>query len=248
MRLDIADKQNARALQRLDKAIVANPKHSVAYNLRGELLLASKQWPVAVASFAKSTELAPKWWAPYRGMALAQLGSNQAAAAVLTYQQGIEATSNSALSSDLAALHERMGKPDDSIKVYQQWLQREPKSQVAANNLAMLLLNYRSDKTSIDEAAKWAELLTSSTEPALLDTRGWVKFKSGDYQAAVNLLQQAANASPDSNTLRYHLGMAQWKAGNAAAARDNLQAALKDNKAFFGMDEAKKTLAVLGAG
>lgn len=180
-------------------------------------------------------------------LALAEFGNRQTDAAVSTYRQGIEKTGSAALSVELAALHERMGKPDDAIKVYEQWVQREPKSLLAANNLAMLLLNYRSDKPSLDKAQKLADLLSGSNEPALLDTRGWVKFKTGDYQGAVNMLQQAANAAADSNTIRYHLGMAQWKAGDAANARDNLQAAVKDNKPFFGIDEAKKALASLSA-
>ena len=99
----------------------------------------------------------------------------------------------------------------------------------------------------MDPCASVSELLSSSREPALLDTRGWAKFKAGDYQAAVNLLQQAVNAAPESATLRYHLGMAQWKAGNVAAARDNLQAAVKDDRPFFGIDEAKQALATLNA-
>jgi Flp pilus assembly protein TadD len=246
-RLDVADKQNQRAIARLDKVIAAKPQHSVAHNLRGELMLADKQYPAAIASFTKSAEYSPKWWAPYRGLALAQLGNKQVDAAVVTYQQGIEKTAGAALTTDLAALYERMGKSDEAIKVYEQWVQREPKSLMAANNLAMLLLNYRSDKPSIDKAVKLSDLLSSSDEPALLDTRGWVKYKAGDYQGAVNLLQQAANTAKDSNTVRYHLGMAQWKAGDAAGARNNLQAAVKDSKPFFGMDEAKKALASLSA-
>jgi tetratricopeptide (TPR) repeat protein len=245
VRLDVADKQSQRAIARLNKVIAANPKHAIAYNLRGELLLADKSYPAAIESFTKSAELASKWWAPYRGLALAQLGGKQTDAAVDTYKQGIEKTNGSVLYTDLAALHERMGKSDDAIKVYEQWLQHEPKSLMAANNLAMLLLNYRSDKSSIDQAVKLSDLLSSSSEPALLDTRGWVKYKAGDYHGAVGLLQQAANTQADSSTIRYHLGMAQWKAGDSASARNNLQSAVKDNRPFMGMDEAKQTLASL---
>lgn len=247
VRLEVADKQIARAMARLDKVIAVNPQHAVAHNLRGELLLANKQVAAAIASFSKSVEFAPEWWAPYRGLGLAQLADKQTDAAIDTYRKGIDKTRGNLLTTDLAALYERMGKSDEAIHVYEQWLQREPKSLMAANNLAMLLLNYRADKPGLDQATKLAELLSNSPEPALLDTRGWVKFKSGDYQGAINLLQQAANKVSDSSTIRYHLGMAQWKAGDAANARDNLQAAVKDNKPFFGADEAKKTLASLSS-
>ncbi|MGD9842220.1 MAG: tetratricopeptide repeat protein, partial [Steroidobacteraceae bacterium] len=243
IRLDVQDKQIPRALQRLDKVIAASPKHAVAYNLRGELLLSDKQLPRAIESFGKAVESSPSWWAPYRGLALSQLSEKQIDAAVVTYQRGIEQTKNGSLSIELAALLERMGKPDDAIKVYEQWLQREPKSPVATNNLAMLMLNYRNDKASIEQAGKLVEQLTTMNEPALLDTRGWAKYKAGDFQGAVNLLQQAANVAVDSSSIHYHLGMAQWKMGDIAAARITLQVAIKDNKPFFGLEEAKKTLA-----
>lgn len=244
VRMDIADKQSRRALQRLDEVVTRNPQNAVAHNLRGELLLADKQWSPAQASFNKAIEHAPKWWTPYRGLALTQLGQKQNDVAVMTYERGIEATRAAALSSELAALHERSGKPDQAIKVYEQWVAREPRSQLAANNLSMLLLNYRQDKPSLERAAQLAETLVGSTDASMLDTRGWAKYRNGDTQGALNLLQQAASSS-DSPTVRYHLGMAQLRNGDQASARDNLRAAVDSGKAFFGIEEAKNTLSQL---
>jgi tetratricopeptide (TPR) repeat protein len=248
VRLDISDGNAQRAIERLNKVIATHPEHGLAYNLRGEVQLAGKQWQAAADSFQKGLEIAPTMLVLYRGYALAQLGDKKIDAAVATYRTGIEKTRSGVLTAELAALLERLNRHEESIKEYQQWLLREPKSQMAANNLAMLLLNYRNDKASVAEAEKLVGIIGNSTDVSMLDTRGWVRFKAGDYQGAVNLLQQAASTLPDSNIVRYHLGMAQWKAGNASSARSNLQAALKDGKAFFGMDDAKKTLAALGAG
>jgi Tfp pilus assembly protein PilF len=246
VRLDLAERQSARAFQRVDQAIAGHPGHFGAYNMRGELQLAARNWPAAIAAFTRSAELAPKWWAPYRGLAIAQQGAGQSAQAVLVYQRGIAATGSGELSLDLAALQERLGHPEEAMQVYRQWLQRQPGSLEAANNLAMLLVSQRSDKASLDEAAKWAEQLRNSSAPELLDTRGWVKFKSGDYQNALSLLRQAATGLPQASAVRYHLGMAQWKAGDIAGARDSLQAALRSNEQFAGIEEARRTLSALG--
>lgn len=242
VRLDLAAKDNERALARLSKVLERTPKNVVAYNLRGELLVAKRQPDAAVAAFERAIEYAPEWWMPYRGLALARLSQKQNDAAIAAFKRGIERTRAGALSTDLAALHEGLGKPDEAINVYEEWIAREPKSLAAAKNLSMLLLNYREDSASLQRATQLAETLAVSSEPAMLETRGWAKYKNGDFQGAVSLLREAAGISKASPTIRYHLGMAQLHAGDKASARENLQAALDNGKAFFGIDKARTTL------
>jgi Tfp pilus assembly protein PilF len=78
-----------------------------------------------------------------------------------------------------------------------------------------------------------------------MDTRGWVKFKSGDFHGAESLLQQAVDKAPTAPELRYHLGMAQLRSGEQQAAQQNLETALHSERPFAGMDEAKAALAQL---
>lgn len=242
VRMDVASKNNQRALARLSQVLEAAPTNVAALNLRGELLMAEHQPEAAAAAFEKVTEYSPGWWIPYRGLAMARLSQKQNDAAIATFNRGIERTRAGALSMDLATLYERLGQRDQAIDVYEQWLAREPKSLLATRNLAMLLMNYRSDAPSLQRAAQLAESLAVSNEPAMLETRGWAKYKSGDFQGAVNLLRDAAANSKESASIRYRLGMAQLRAGDKAGARENLQAAVDNGKAFFGMDEARTIL------
>jgi tetratricopeptide (TPR) repeat protein len=242
VRLDAIAKDNKGALARLATAIERTPNNAVAHNLRGELLIAERQPEAAIAAFEKATEYAPDWWLPYRGLALAELSQKQNDAAIAAFQRGIERTRAPGLSVELAALHERAGKPDEAIKVYEQWVSREPKALLARRNLAMLLLNYRADQASVQRATQLADSLANSNEPTMLETRGWARYKNGDFQGAVNLLRDAAANSKESATVRYHLGMAQLRAGDKAGARESLQAALDHGKPFFGIDEARATL------
>jgi len=243
VRMDMADKNNKRAMSRLDATIAKHPDNAMAQNLRGEMLLSDKQWDDAAKSFRQTINLAPQWSTPYRNLAMVQLQQKQLNEAIATYQSGVASSSDMSLAVNLAMLQEQLGKPEDAIRTYDQWLEQKPKSIPVANNLAMLLLNYHGDdQLVLDRVSKLADMLATSSDPALLDTRGWYKYKRGDYQGAVNLLQQAAGANNTSATIRYHLGMALLRTGNNASARSNLQTAVASGQNFFGANEAKSAL------
>ena len=244
VRVDIARKRPERALERLDAVIRQFPGNVVARNLKGELLASQKRFDDAAASFAEAIARAPQWWVPYRGLALSHLGSRDTEGAVAALSQGVEKTQGApGLASDLAALYERLGRLDEAIKVYEGLVARNPGSAPASNNLAMLLASYKSDTASLDRALQLAEKLAGSLEPTFVNTRGWVRYKRGEYQQALPLLQQAVDTAPDSPLMRYHLGMAQLRLGDRDAARRNLEVAVAASSPFAGLDEARSALA-----
>ena len=75
VRVDLARKQIPQAMARLDKIIKEQPKNVIAMNLRGEILMSQKDTDKAVASFNDAIAVAPRWWVPYRGLALANLSA-----------------------------------------------------------------------------------------------------------------------------------------------------------------------------
>jgi tetratricopeptide (TPR) repeat protein len=242
VRVDLARKQLPKALERLDKAIAAQPGNVIAHNLRGELLTSRGDANPAVAAFNEAIAKAPQWWMPYRGLALAHLSAKRNDEAIGALERGLEKTGAVALGTDLAALYERLNRPDDAIRVYETLVSREPNSVAALNNLAMLLVSYRNDPTSLERASQLTGKLNHVTEPSILNTRGWVKFKRGELQESLTLLQQAVEKSPESALMRYHLGMAQLKTGDRAAAQKNLEAAVSSGRQFHGAKEAQAAL------
>lgn len=242
VRVDLARKQPAQALARLDKVIADQPDNVIARNLKGELLTSRGEVGPAIATFNDAIAKAPQWWMPYRGLALAQLAGKQTDAAIEALERGVKSTGAASLATDLAALYERLGRPNDAIRVYEGMVSRDPGSMAAANNLAMLLVSYRTDQASLDRAQQLTGKLGNVSEPAILNTRGWVKFKRGEFQESLALLQQAVDKSPESPLMRYHLGMAQLRTGNRAAARENLEAAVTSGRNFHGVKEAQAAL------
>jgi tetratricopeptide (TPR) repeat protein len=236
-------KRMPEALKRLDAVAAQFPKVPIALNVKGEILLAADRATDAEVAFKAAIDREPKWWVPYRGLAVAQAVNKNTDGAVATLRNAIVTVQQpQPLQSELASLFERLGKPQDAIQVYEDELHKDPNSDVAANNLAMLLINYRKDPQSVDRAKALSARFASSNNAAFLDTYGWVLYKHGESAAAVTALQTAVSKTPDSPISLYHLGMAQASAGQDSAARDSLTRSLKSGKSFSGMEEAKATL------
>ncbi len=231
------------ALARLDAVIVAYPKLPIAAALKGEVLLDDHRPRDAVAPLQEASGRAPGWWRPYHDLALAAVmqGDNHAAAAALRAGSA-NAADRIQLDTELAQLYVKLGRPADAEKVYEAELGRNPQADVAANNLAMLLVSNSRDRRSLERAKALTARFAGSSNPAYLDTYGWVLYKGGDAAAAVQALQSASAKRPHSPESLYHLGMAQALAGQSAAARENLTRALAMGQPFDGAKDAKAAL------
>ena len=247
-RVLVNEKRAPEALKRLDELMAKYPQQPIAANLKGEVLLSLQRPAEAAAALKIAVEREPNWWAPYRSLAAAQYANHEIDAAIATLRAGIAKASNpQALEVDLATYFERAGKPDEAAHVYEAALRRDPQADVAANNLAMLLVTYKKDQASLDRAKQLAGRFSASANPNYLDTYGWVLYKRGDAAAAVAALQSASSKTPDSPVSLYHLGMAQALDGQSDAARSSLRRSLQLGKKFAGMDEAKAELEKLAS-
>jgi tetratricopeptide (TPR) repeat protein len=223
-----------------------DPKNPAARNLFGELQVAAKDYVAAQKQFGAASELAPKWWIPYRNLALLQLNLNDVPGAIATFRKGVAATQYQiALVTDLATLLEREGRSEESIKLYESALAANPKQEIAANNLAMLLITYRKEQASLDRARDLTAAFANTNNGALLDTYGWIRFKRGEVTDGLPALERAAELAPQSGVVRYHLGMAQLQSGQKDKARTSLKTALGTNQTFAGIEEARATLTTL---
>ena len=190
--------------------------------------------------------MTPQWWIPQRNLALASAAGNDLTGAMAHYDAAIKlAPSEPALVIELAELCEKHGRVDVAIAHYDAWHRKNPRDQLVANNLAMLLVTNRSDRASLDRARELTQGFDSSTEAAFLDTNGWVHFKRAEYADALPSLERAAERAPSSRVIHYHLGMAELQAGRTERARTELQTAVSGTANFQGADEARVALASL---
>jgi uncharacterized protein (TIGR02996 family) len=245
VRFQIERGERAQALARVQSAVKSAPGNASLQNLLGEVYLEQQRYADAVAACAEAVRLAPGWWVPYRNIAQAKAGAQDAAGTVAAYQAGVRATAEPALVIELATLYERQGRIDEAIHEYEMLYQRRPHLELAANNLAMLLVTYRKDRASLDRARDLTAPFANSEVAALLDTHGWVMLKRGETLQALSALERASAGAPDSRVIRYHLGMAELQIGQRERARADLEWALSGAASFSGSEEARQTLTSL---
>jgi tetratricopeptide (TPR) repeat protein len=243
LRLLVSAKREGDALKRLDDLAARYPNVSLALELKGELLFEGGHAVEARDAYQAAITRTPKWWVPYRGLAYAHLAMQEPDVAVKTLRDALPiVTQRELLGAELAGVLERVGKPDEAIHQYEEMLYTAPQSEIAANNLAMLLATYKQDHANLDRAKQLSARFANSANPVFMDTYGWVLYKLGESAASVPVLERVVEKAPDAALARYHLGMAQSKIGSNSQARDNLQRAVSSGRKFSGLDEAKATL------
>ena len=248
VRLYSREGKTGTALELLRTVAASQPHNPLPNTLAGELMLAQKKLPEAVSAFQAASAAAPQWLPPYRGLAQARLAQDDIDGAVKALRLAESKVHPAdAAATDLAALLQRLSRRDEAVKAYQDALRLNPQSDLAANNLAMLLVSYRTDKESLDQALSLAGRFADSANPVYVDTLGWVRYKRGETASALPVLGKAVSLAPEAPVVRYHLAMAQLKSGQTETARSNLQQALKVGDQFEGAGDARTALASLQA-
>jgi tetratricopeptide (TPR) repeat protein len=175
---------------------------------------------------------------------LASLHPNDAEARMNIYRRGFDAApEQSTIGLLLGTEYERAEKFENAIALYEEILEINPGNDLAANNLAALLLDRRSDSESYAKALELSMRFADSPQPALVDTLGWAFYRNGDITNAVKYLEIAVAGADQSPLLHYHLGMAYFATQDMALAREELEKATVLKQAVYpGIDEAHKTL------
>jgi len=246
-RLDMVSGQGPQAITLVKRASDQDPTNAALLNLLGEINAGQKNFPAATDALSRAVQALPNWWVPHRNLALVRLAQKDAPGAIAEYQAAVKvAPTELQVLDDLARVYESEKRVDDAIGVYDTAYRVSPQPQVA-RSLAALLINYKTDRASLDRARDLTAPFSSSTDGALLDVNGWVHFKRGEFAEAVPVLSRAAERSPASKEIRYHLGMAELRAGQTERARTDLEAAVDGSAKFVGADEARTALASLKA-
>jgi tetratricopeptide (TPR) repeat protein len=124
---------------------------------------------------------------------------------------------------------EYMGQLEEALQIYQQVWQ-EAKNPIAANNAAYIIsVLFPKDKDKLTTAKELIEatIQTMPQEPTFHDTRGWILYLQGDYEAAGKELFQAVKKLPDSPEVHYHAGMAAKALGHNQLAIWHLAATVQ---------------------
>ncbi|HVI87917.1 MAG TPA: tetratricopeptide repeat protein [Dongiaceae bacterium] len=143
----------------------------------------------------------------------------------------------------LASIVMERGDHLQAIALYEDILARNPDVQVAANNYAELIADYRyQDAAALEKARQIADRFQASDDPALLDTVAWIYYRLGQYQTAASFMQRVMANSEVTPQMRYHYAAVLLKQGNKQEAAVELKKATVSGASYPGFDDAKLML------
>lgn len=119
---------------------------------------------------------------------------------------------------------ERVAEAERDLRAY---LKLKPKSAQGLNALGYILANRTSRIREARELVSRA-LKLDPDNPMILDSMGWVEYRSGKLEAALRYLQRAHHLMPDPE-IAVHLGEVLWKMGREAEARELWARSLEAN-------------------
>jgi tetratricopeptide (TPR) repeat protein len=243
--LDIADKQYAAAMDRVQKLIDKDPKLAQPWDLRAKVYLAQQDFAHAEPDLLKAIELDPKLELAYQLLAELYVTSNrqeEAIAKLTAFVENNKGASAAPALMQLGMIQGRLKHFDAARDAYEKVLTVAPNAPFALNNLAVLYSEHfgQLDK-AYDLATKAKE---AANDPHIADTLAWILFKRGDYSGALPLLQDSVAKLPVPE-IQFHLGMTYYMLGEEGPARDALQKAVDAPPDFPAKDQARRRLALL---
>lgn len=151
---------------------------------------------------ARNPKIEPVW----RALAATAVREGDIDRAVALVDEGLQELPGSAnLRWIKAGLAERQGRIDEAIEIYEALYADDSSSTIIANNLASMITTYRDDEESLQRAFLIARRLRGSDFPAFQDTYGWISYRLGNYEDALDNLVPAAEGLPNDPTVQYHL-------------------------------------------
>jgi tetratricopeptide (TPR) repeat protein len=219
----LAQKQPARAMERLKQIAESQPKSAPLHLLLGRSYAAAANLAEARNAYEAAKSADPKFVTA--DLALAELdqrenlvdSARQRLTAIIRANPG-----NVPALLQLAYLDDASGRRADAIATYRSVLDADRSNLSALNNLAY---NLAIDKP--DEALKFAQQAVEIVpdNPTVQDTLGWVYFRKGLYRSALGYLKNAFASQPTPRR-QFHLAMCYFKSGNQDQGQKNMQAAL----------------------
>ena len=241
---EIADKQYAAAIGRVQQQIDKDPKRAQLWALRAKVYLAQRDFAHAEPDLLKAIEIDQKFEAANLLLASLYVATDRQDQAIQKLTAFGEQNKSVPALLQLSSIYEKIKNYPAARDTYEKLLAINGSNAVALNNLAII---YSERFDQVDKALDLAKRARSAfpDNPSFADTLGWVMFKKGDYRNALPLVQEGAAKLADNPEVQYHLAMVHYMMGDEAAAKTTLQKAVQLPLAPGQKADAQQRLAIL---
>ena len=218
-----------------------HPKRAIGPVLEGDVSLARRQAPAALAFFRRAHAIEPTSQTLLKIHSL--LAASDPAAARREAERWLQAHPQDATVLRVhAGMLARSGQIVEARQAYEKLVAAAPGDPLALNDLANVMLRQK-DAAALGTAEKALRLAPGRAE--IIDTVAWAARAAGQTDRALQLLRDARLRAPQHPEIRFHLATMLAAAGRKAEARQELEPALRDGQWFESRAEAESLLATL---
>ena len=192
----------------------------VGFTLKGALFNQQNQIDAAIEQYKKATQANFRYVLAHLSLGNAYLQKQNYEKALESYNNALSvAPENPQAHLMLGQTYITMGKNDEARKAYEKVLSLNPNVPIAQNNLAWI---YADSGEKLEEAVQLAEAAkkVAPKNVQILDTLGWVYYKKGEHQKALDNILAAVSVGANDPNIFYHLGLTYEALGNASKAEE----------------------------
>ena len=242
--VELAAGRGEAALAWAGQRAASRPVDPLAADLLGRTSLRLGDVDGAEKAFREAQRRAPEWSVPSARLAGLFASTGRRDTAITESRAALvknpDAVSEALLLGQLLQLS---GDLAEAETIYRKLLVRHPELQPASNNLAYLLVTVPAPTPEqLTEALALATRASASGDPSALDTVGWVHYRLGDKDAALQFLRKAHESLPEDPAVTYHLARVLADLGQKDEARGLLTALLARTQDFPELAQARELL------
>lgn len=243
MKAQFALDEQQEAFEYLAQHITRNPEVGHPRQLQGNLYIQTGNIEAAIKSYSELIAIQPESVDAQIGLAQAYQIRGDSNRALHAYSAAHALRPDDAQVLTLkAGVLDALGRHQEAMEAYETVLLLDSNQQIAANNLAMILI----ERFPSDKNFQRALALTSPFEDAeiatLRDTRGWAYYKTEDYTNALRVIKPIFESDNVENIFWFHLGMTYYQLGDSALAKEALTKSVANQIDFSGRQEALSVL------
>ena len=239
VKLDMESGREADAFAVAREIQKQRPKQSIGYVLEGDINVAKKAWPQAIAAYRNGLKNAGTYDLVIRLDAVLRYSGNVAEADKTLNAWLRDHPNDREIRMYLAEA--ALGKKDWPVSAarYKEVLAFKPDDVLALNNLAYVAGQMK-DPKALEYAEKAVKLAPGNA--AVLDTYGMLLVDKGDSRRGVEYMQRATELAPASNGIRLNYARALIKDGQKPAAKKELETLAKLGDRFPEQAEVAKLM------
>lgn len=244
--LDLLERKFPAARERVERELAGNP--GLAGNcqlLFAKISLAQDDTAQAEVALNRAIEIMPDSSTAYFLLAGIYTTTNQRQKALASLEKALARNPKDTTALMLiGVIHDQQKEYPAAREAYEKILAINPRFIGALNNLAYLYAGPLHQVEKAYELAQRARELQPD-DPHIADTLGWILYRKGQYPRALFLLEESIDKLAGTPEIQFHLGMTHYMMGEEESARLALQRAVQSGTEFDGLDQARKSLAVL---